>query len=99
MTEDIHDWEYVTGSSQDLDSTRRMKVPGGWIYQTVIGTANGVWLSTAFVPAPSEKSWNELTAKLEEVALEVRRGNRKVRNLGVRRSATFQPPSATGEHE
>lgn len=49
------DWENVNANTERGDCTDRMKVPGGWIYRTVVFTdsADGfatVALSMVFVP-------------------------------------------------
>jgi hypothetical protein len=50
-------WELVCKASNPMlgieKSTKRMKVPGGWVYQASTRTPSGVAEALAFVPDPT----------------------------------------------
>ena len=49
----LHEWENLHASA--ASATRRMRVPGGWLYQTVTGLPGDttVAVGLAFVPDPA----------------------------------------------
>jgi hypothetical protein len=48
----LHQWEEIHANDTRNDITRRMRVPGGYIYETY--TDRGAY-SNVFVPTPTEK--------------------------------------------
>ncbi len=49
------EWELLTADT-DVTSTRRMRVPGGWLYREILdvcdGDGNAVAVALCFVPDP-----------------------------------------------
>ena len=50
---DKPDWEPVSGyGATGITSTDRLRVPGGWLYRTIVASATELAVATTFVPIP-----------------------------------------------